>query len=180
VHLGIDERRRGPARFAADPQTGQYVVLGDRWHTCFFDLSGDQGRLAQVQGRTADDAAYWLAQAPPAWRDRIKAVCIDLCSIYASAVRRMLPHATLTADPFHVVQLAVKVTGDVRRRTVPARYGRRGHSGDPEYGIKRLLAGTRSICHRPSSPKAWIPWPRTGTGSRSPPPGSPRRNSATR
>jgi transposase len=51
----------------------------------------------------------------------------------------MLPHATLTADLFHVVQLAVKAVGDVRRRVVRTRYGRRGRSGDPEYGIKNLL-----------------------------------------
>ena len=51
-------------RFAVDKQTGEYVLLADRWHTCFFDLAGEQGLLGQVQGRTADDAAYWLAQAP--------------------------------------------------------------------------------------------------------------------
>jgi transposase len=62
-----------------------------------------------------------------------------MCSIYAAAVRRMLPRATLTADLFHVVQLAVKAVGDVRRRVARARYGRRGRSGDPEYGIKGLL-----------------------------------------
>jgi transposase len=139
THLGIDEHRRGRARFAVDEQTGEYTVLADRWHTCFFDLSGQQGLLGQVQGRTADDAAYWLAGATPAWRDAVQVVCIDLCSIYASAVRRMLPHAVLTADLFHVVQLAVKAVGDVRRRVVRARYGRRGRSGDPEYGIKGLL-----------------------------------------
>src|SRR5690242_14048200 len=42
-------------------------------------------------------------------------------------------------DLFHVVQLAVKTTGDVRRRAIRDRYGRRGKSGDPEYGIKHLL-----------------------------------------
>jgi transposase len=62
-----------------------------------------------------------------------------MCSIYASAVRRMLPAARLVVDLFHVVQLAVKMTGDVRRRAVRAKYGRRGRSGDPEYGIKGLL-----------------------------------------
>jgi len=139
AHLGIDEHRRGRARFAIDEQTGEYLLLADRWHTCFFDLGGQQGLLGQVQGRTADDAAYWLAGATPAWRDAVQVVCIDLCSIYASAVRRMLPHATLTVDLFHVVQLAVKAAGDVRRRVVRTRYGRRGRSGDPEYGIKGLL-----------------------------------------
>jgi hypothetical protein len=78
-------------------------------------------------------------QAGPAWRDAVEVVAIDMCSIYASAVRRMLPRARLVAGLFHVVQLAVKMTGDVRRRVVRARYGRRGRSGDPEYGVKGLL-----------------------------------------
>jgi len=61
----------------------------------------------------------------------------------------MLPAARLVVDLFHVVQLAVKMTGDVRRRVVRARYGRRGRSGDPEYGVKGLLA--RNLEHlRPS------------------------------
>src|SRR6478672_7348582 len=41
--------------------------------------------LGQVQGRTADDATYWLAGAAPAWRDAIRVACIDMCTIYASA-----------------------------------------------------------------------------------------------
>src|ERR1019366_5950920 len=106
--------------------------------TCFFGLSGDQGLLGQAAGRDGD-AAYWLAPAPPAWRDHIQVVATGMCSIYASAVRRILPAARLVVDLFHVVQLAVKMTGDVRRRAVRAKYGRRGRSGDPEYGIKGLL-----------------------------------------
>jgi transposase len=140
AHLGIDEHRRGRPRWRIDADTGEYVLLADRWHTCFFDLAGEQGLLGQVEGRTADDGAYWLAQMPPAWRDAIEVVAIDMCTIYASAVRRMLPHATLVVDLFHVVQLAVKMTGDVRRRVVREKYGRRGRSGDAEYGVKGLLA----------------------------------------
>jgi len=52
-----------------------------------------------------------------------------MCSIYASAVRRMLPGARIAVDLFHVVHLAVKMTGDVRRRVVRGKYGRRGRSG---------------------------------------------------
>ena len=137
--LGIDETRRGRPRFARDPATGQRVLVADRWHTGFVDLSGDQGLLGQVEGRTADDAAYWLHQAGPAWRDQVQVVVIDLCTIYASAVRRMLPHTRLAADVFHVVQLATKTVGDVRRRAIRDKYGRRGRSGDAEYGIKNLL-----------------------------------------
>ncbi len=139
AHLGIDEHRRGRPRWRLDADTGEYALLADRWHTCFFDLSGDQGLLGQVEGRTADDASYWLAQAAPAWRDAIRVVAIDMCSIYASAVRRMLPGAQIAVDLFHVVHRAVKMTGDVRRRVVRGKYGRRGRSGDPEYGIKNLL-----------------------------------------
>ncbi len=137
--LGIDETRRGRPRFTLDPDTGAYVQLADRWHTGFVDIDGEQGLLGQVEGRTADDAAYWLAQAGPAWRQGIDIVVIDMCTIYASAVARMLPAATLAVDPFHVVQLATKMVGDVRRRAIREKYGRRGRSGDPEYGIKNLL-----------------------------------------
>jgi Transposase len=51
----------------------------------------------------------------------------------------MLPQAQVAVDLFHVVQLAVKTAGDVRRRAVRGKYGRRGKSGDPEYGIKNLM-----------------------------------------
>jgi transposase len=183
AHLGIDEHRRGRPRWRLDADTGEYKLLADRWHTCFFDLSGGQGLLGQVEGRTADDAAYWLAQAAPAWRDAVRVVAIDMCSIYiyASAVRRMLPGARIAVDLFHVVHLAVKMTGDVRRRVVRGKYGRRGRSGDPEYGIKHLLVrATWSTCHPPSSPRSAAPCRRTRPGRRSPPPGSARRNSAMR
>ena len=40
AHLGIDEHRRGLARWRIDEETGEYLLLADRWHTCFFDLSG--------------------------------------------------------------------------------------------------------------------------------------------
>jgi transposase len=143
--LGIDETRRGRPEYRYDPDTGHYVLVADRWHTGFVDLSGDQGLLGQVEGRTADDTAYWLHQAGPAWRQQVDVVVIDLCTIYASAVRRMLPHATLAADPFHIVQLGTKMVADVRRRVVRAKYGRRGRSGDAEYGVKNLLV--RNVEH---------------------------------
>ena len=115
------------------------MQLADRWHTCFYDLSGKQGMLGQAEGRTADDAAYWLAGATPAWRDAVRIVAIDMCSIYLSAVRRILPGAAVAVDLFHVVQQAVKTLGDERRRAIRDKYGRRGRSGDPEYGIKHLI-----------------------------------------
>ncbi len=139
AHPGIGEHRRGRPRWRQDTDSGEYVQLADRRHTCFYDLSGNQGMLGQAEGRTADDAAYWLAGAAAAWRDAVQVVAIDMCAIYLSAVRRMLPHAAVAVDLFHVVRLAVKTPGDVRRRAIREKYGRRGRSGDPEYGIKHLL-----------------------------------------
>jgi len=139
AHLGIDEHRRGRPRWRKDTDTGETVQLADRWHVCFYDLDGNQGLLGQVEGRTSDDTAYWLAGATPAWRDAVQVVAIDMCTIFASAVRRMLPDARIAVDLFHVVQLAVKTAGDVRRRAIREKYGRRGKAGDPEYGIKSLL-----------------------------------------
>lgn len=101
--------------------------------------------LGQVEGRTADDTAYWLAGAAPAWRDGVQAVAIDMCTICLPAVRRMLPRAQVAVDLVHVVQLAVKTLGDVRRRAIREKYGRRGKSGDPEYGVRNLL--TRNLAH---------------------------------
>jgi transposase len=116
AHLGIHEHRRGWPRWRKDTDSGEYVQLADRWHTCFYDLDGGQGMLGQVEGRTADDTAYWLADAPQDWRDAVQVVAIDMCTIFLSAVRRMLSHARVAVDLFHVVQLAVKRAGDVRRR----------------------------------------------------------------
>jgi transposase len=137
--LGIDGTRRGRPRFTVDPDTGRRILVADRWHTGFVDIGGDQGLLGQVQGRTADDAAYWLHQAGPVWRDQVQVVVTDMCTVHASAVRRMLPHARLAVDPFHLVQLTTRMVGDVRRRVIREKYGRRGRSGDPEYGVKNLL-----------------------------------------
>ncbi len=67
----------------------------------------------------------------------------------------------------------------MRRRVVRARYGRRGRSGDPQYGIKGLLV--RNLEHLSVAQFGKI----TGTldrdryGKEMPPPGSPRRNCAT-
>jgi transposase len=139
AHLGIDERRRGRPRRRTDPETGAYQLLADRRHVNSCDLPGNQGMLGQVEGRTADDTAHWLPQAPAAWRDRVEVVAIDMRAIFLSAVRRALPNAQVAVDLFHAVQLAVKAVGDVRRRAARGKYGRRGREGDPGYGLKGLL-----------------------------------------
>ncbi|WP_344194079.1 transposase, partial [Acrocarpospora corrugata] len=113
----------------------------DRWQSIFVDASGGNGLLGQVDGRTGADVTAWLAARDPAWREQVRWVAIDMSSVYKSAVTAsgLLPNAALVVDLFHVVQLANKMVGDVRRRVTLQRYGRRGRATDLEYTIKGLL-----------------------------------------
>jgi hypothetical protein len=164
--LGIDETRRGRPRLrTADdpapqntPERGEPAkarVLADRWHVGFTDLAGGQGMLGQVEGRTADDVAYWLASQSAAWRDRIRHVVIDMCTVFVAAVRRCLPHATLIVDHFHVVQLANNVVTEVRRRVITLLRGRRGRDSDPEWKIRNLLGRNREDLSERAFAKLW-------------------------
>src|SRR5262249_22353331 len=96
-----------------------------RWHVNFCDLSGEQGMLGQVEGRTADDAAYWLLSAPPAWRDRIEVVAIDMCAVFASAVRRAPPPAAISLHPFPLAPLSVATSAAAPSGRNTAAGGRR-------------------------------------------------------
>ena len=51
THPGIDEHRRGRPRWSLDERAGEYALLADRWHTCFFDLyANTSGSIGQVGG----------------------------------------------------------------------------------------------------------------------------------
>jgi hypothetical protein len=139
AHLGVDEVRRGRPRVDRDPDTGQTRQTADRWHTGCTDLSGRQGLLGQVEGRASTEVKSWLEQRSPAWRAGVRTVSIDMCPAVRAGVRAALPHASVCVDAFHLVQLANTMLNTVRQRLVRTKYGRRGRSGDPEYGSKRLL-----------------------------------------
>src|SRR5947207_460055 len=89
--LGIDEIRRGRPRWVLDAATGVWQSVVDRWHVGFVDLSGGQGLLGQVEGRTAQTVVDWLTAREQAWRDAVSFVAIDMCTIFKSAIRRVLP-----------------------------------------------------------------------------------------
>ncbi|MFU8850141.1 transposase [Micromonospora sp. SL1-18] len=102
--LGIDEVRRGRPTWLFDEATGTWQTAVDRWHVGFVDLSGGQGLLGQVEGRTAQVVVDWFLARPQQWRDEVRYVAIDMCTIFKSAVGRVLPHAQLVVDHFHLVQ----------------------------------------------------------------------------
>jgi transposase len=93
----------------------------------------------QVTGRLREQAGAEVARRRGQPGVTRSAWSPSTCALYTPRPCRMLPDAVVVIDIFHVVQLAVKVTGDVRRRATREKYGRRGRAGDPEYGIKRLL-----------------------------------------
>ena len=123
-----------------DAETGEYILLGrDTDHVLLRPGRGSGWRWGRRKAvplmtpRTGWRRAPRPARSHPGGRDR-HVQHLRLGGT-ADAAGRAAPSWTV----LHVVQLAVKMTGDVRRRVVRARYGRRGRSGDPEYGIKGLL-----------------------------------------
>ncbi|MDY7091214.1 MAG: ISL3 family transposase [Actinomycetota bacterium] len=140
--LGIDETRRGRPKWVYDHVSQAWQSSVDRWHVGMCDLSGGQGLLGQVEGRTAQVVADWLGRRSQDWRDQVRYVAIDMCTIFKSAIREALPHATLVVDHFHVVQLAHQALNEVRRRVTVQVRGRRGRAGDREWDLRNRL--TRS------------------------------------
>jgi transposase len=136
-------------------ETARARTLADRWHVGFTDVGGGQGMLGQVEGRTADDVAYWLAGHSPAWRDRIRYVAIDMCTVFVAAIRRYLPNATIVVDHFHVVKLANDTVAEVRRRIATQLRGRRGRKTDPEYTVRNLLRRNREDLSDRAFAKLW-------------------------
>jgi transposase len=140
--LGIDEVRRGRPTWVFDEVSQAWQQAADRWHVGMCDLSGGQGLLGQVEGRTAQVVIDWLGQRTQQWRDAVRFVAIDMCTIFKSAIVQALPHATLVVDHFHVVQLAHQALNEVRRRVTVQVRGRRGRKGDREWDLRNRL--TRS------------------------------------
>ncbi len=145
----------GDQLIAADASLERVVGLGVDEHTfqhanarrrtqmvtTFVDI--DRGRLLDVvPGRSGAVVRQWV-QARPFWfPDQIKVATIDAFAGYAAAIRTTLPDATLVVDHFHAIRLASEAVNDVRRRVQQASTGHRGRTGDPLYGIRRLLLMT--------------------------------------
>jgi transposase len=143
--LGIDETRRGKAKYETSPDTGKRVWI-DRFDTGLVDIAGAGGLLAQVNGRSAKPVIDWLGERDQAWRASITHVAIDMSATYAKAARDALPHAQLVVDRFHLVKRANQMVEAVRRRTTWESRGRRGRKADPEWlNRRRLLRGAERL-----------------------------------
>ena len=145
--LGIDEIRRGKAKWRFDEQAQSFITVADRWHVGMADLSGGAGLLGQVEGRNATVVTDWLEARGDAWKAGVAFVAIDMCTVFKSAIRAALPHATIVVDHFHVVQLANAALTEVRRRVTVQHRGRRGRKGNREWEIRNRLTRSAARMH---------------------------------
>lgn len=148
--LGIDESRRGKAKFRLVPgPDGSEVweVGAESWHIGFVDPTGGAGLLGQVEGRTAASVSVWIQAQSRQWRHAVRTVAIDMCTVFKAAVCDSLPHAVLAVDRFHVAQLANTALTEVRRRVTLQVRGRRGRKGNREWDLRNRLTRSAAKGH---------------------------------
>src|SRR6201997_1443837 len=131
--IGVDEHRWAPRRFGPD---GFVTLIIDLTPT--YDQSGRARLLDLVPGRSAAALAHWLAAQPADFAAGIEVVAMDGFAGYKTAATAVVPDAVTVMDPFHVVALAGTKLDLIRQRIQQQTLGRRGHTGDPLYGIRRI------------------------------------------
>lgn len=105
--------------------------------------------LDVIKGRSAAELRRWLTQRSAEWLKGVATVSIDPHEAYRLGLSPSLAHATVVADPFHIVALANRSLDKVRRRIQRELTGHRGHKGDPLYDIRRvLLSGFEHLTER--------------------------------
>ncbi|MGV0835649.1 ISL3 family transposase [Mycolicibacterium thermoresistibile] len=133
--IGVDEHRWSHTRRSGED--GYVTVIVDL--TPVLDGTGRARLLDLVPGRSAAAFKTWLAERTPAFRDRVEIVAMDGFSGYKNAAADQLPEATAVMDPFHVVALAGTKLDLCRQRIQQLTCGHRGRTGDPLYGVRRIL-----------------------------------------
>jgi transposase len=105
---------------------------------------GRAARLLDVaRGRSGPVLAGWLTERDQSWKQRIETASLDPFRGYATALGAQLPDAVRVLDPFHITKLALDAVDQVRRRVQQDSCGHRGRTGDPLYGIRRVLRRRR-------------------------------------
>ena len=113
--------------------------------TPLVDGVGSARLLDMVPGRSADAFGDWLDARGGTFRHRIRVVTMDGFTGYAKAATQHLTQARQVMDPFHVVHLAIDKLTACRQRVQSETMGHCGRSGDPLYGIRRILLTRKSL-----------------------------------
>ena len=140
-----------PTRFdgvrviGVDEHVWSHTRRGSKYVTVIIDLTpirdgtGSSRLLDMVPGRSKKVFKAWLDGQTAEFRDGVEVVAMDGFSGFKTATAEELPEATAVMDPFHVVALAGEKVDQCRQRVQQATLGHRGRSGDPLYGIRRVL-----------------------------------------
>ena len=135
-----------PGRFADVSSLGLdehlMVRTGEKHKLKFVTTIVDVQRaqlLDVVLDRKAEAPKQWLRARGSEWCAGVTAGAIDLSATYKSVFDEVLPHATLVADPFHVIKHANSKVDECRRRVQNEALGHRGHKADPLYKVRRML-----------------------------------------
>jgi len=133
--IGVDEHRWSHTRRRGED--GYVTVIVDL--TPVLEGTGAARLLDLVPGRSAAAFNTWLASQSQIFRERVAVVAMDGFSGYKTAAADQLPEATAVMDPFHVVALAGTKLDLCRQRIQQQTCGHRGRTGDPLYGVRRIL-----------------------------------------
>jgi len=95
--------------------------------------------MNRVEGRSKQVFKTWLDAQSAGFRDAIAVVAMDGFTGFKTAAAEVVPEAVAVMDPFHVVALAGEALDRCRQRVQHDTCGHRGRTGDPLYGIRRVL-----------------------------------------
>jgi transposase len=135
----------GVAMIGVDEHAWRHTRRGDKYVTVIIDLTpvrdgtGPARLLDMVEGRSKAVFKTWLDAQTPAFRDGIEVVAMDGFTGFKTAAAEVVPDAVAVMDPFHVVALAGEALDRCRQRVQQDTCGHRGRTGDPLYGIRRVL-----------------------------------------
>jgi transposase len=119
-----------------------FAKLGEH-HRQYFATSIVDTRSAQlfdvVPGRGGEESKRWIEARGEEWRANVKWATLDLSGTFRAAFPATLPHATMVADPFHVVRHANSKVDECRRRVQNETLGHRGRKSGPLLRSRRLL-----------------------------------------
>jgi len=133
------------AVIGVDEHCWRHTRRGDKYVTVIIDLTPVRDRtgparlLDMVEGRSKQVFKTWLDQQSTAFRDGIEVVAMDGFTGFKTAAAETVPDAVAVMDPFHVVALAGDALDRCRQRVQQQTRGHRGRTGDPLYGIRRVL-----------------------------------------
>jgi len=143
----IDDPGRldGVRVIGVDEHAWRHTRRGDKYVTVIIDLtpvrdgSGPARLLDMVEGRSKAVFKTWLDAQSAAFRDGIEVVAMDGFTGFKTAAAETVPDAVAVMDPFHVAALAGEALDRCRQRVQQDTCGHRGRTGDPLYGIRRVL-----------------------------------------